>query len=74
MENLDETLHSTHFQAFVGFLWPVTDLDLDNWTIDFLQYWLTGQQANLLQACIFFMILVLNNAAVYVAQFVLVRP
>jgi len=36
--------------AFVGFLWPVTDLDLDNWTIDFLQYWLTGQQPNLLQA------------------------
>lgn len=36
--------------AFVGFLWAVTDLDLDNWTIGFLEYWLTGQQGDLLQA------------------------
>eukprot|EP00088_Acartia_fossae_P018578 TRINITY_DN20736_c0_g1_i1.p1 TRINITY_DN20736_c0_g1~~TRINITY_DN20736_c0_g1_i1.p1 ORF type:complete len:248 (+),score=29.61 TRINITY_DN20736_c0_g1_i1:169-912(+) len=36
--------------AFVGFLWPVTDLDLDNWTIEFLRYWLTGQEGNIMQA------------------------
>jgi len=37
--------------ALVGFLWPVTDLDLDNWSIDFLNSWLaSGSQSNLLQA------------------------
>ena len=68
---LDATLYSTHFQAFVGFLWPVTDLDLDNWTIDFLQYWLTGQQPNLLQECtLFYRGPALNYATVSVVQFV----
>jgi len=36
--------------AMVGFLWPVTDVDVDNWTIRFLDYWLNGRQGNMLQA------------------------
>ena len=36
--------------AVAGFLWPVTDVDVDKWTIEFLEYWLTGQEINLLQA------------------------
>jgi len=36
--------------AVVGFLWPVTDADVDKWTIEFLEYWLTGKEENLLQA------------------------
>ena len=36
--------------AFVGFLWPVTDADVDKWTIEFLEYWLTGRQSDMLQA------------------------
>jgi len=36
--------------AVVGFLWPVTDLDVDEFTKQFVEYWLTGQEENLLQA------------------------
>ena len=36
--------------ALVGFLWPVTDMDVDHWTLEFLDYWLTGQEGELLQA------------------------
>jgi separase len=40
--------------AIVGFLWAVTDADVDQWTVTFLQHWLGGKkdgQAELLQAC-----------------------
>lgn len=33
--------------ALVGFLWPVTDVDLDQWTIKFLEYWLKASSGNL---------------------------
>ena len=36
--------------AIAGFLWPVSDADLDQWTIEFLKYWVSGQEKNLLQA------------------------
>ena len=39
--------------ALVGFLWAVTDNDLDNWTAVFLDHWLGGKEAGeeeLLQA------------------------
>lgn len=36
--------------AMIGFLWFVTDVDVDNWTIRFLDYWLKGSQGNMLQA------------------------
>ena len=36
--------------ALAGFLWPVSDADLDQWTIHFLQHWVTGKEKNLLQA------------------------
>lgn len=29
--------------CLLGFLWSVTDLDLDNWTMKFLEHWLGGQ-------------------------------
>lgn len=36
--------------AMVGFLWQVTDVDLDAFTKRFLEYWLNGKEPNLLQA------------------------
>ena len=37
--------------ALLGFLWPITNRDLDKWTIKFLEHWLTeGDQEELLQA------------------------
>ena len=36
--------------ALAGFLWPVTDNDLDQWTIKFLDYWMNGKEKSLLQA------------------------
>ena len=29
--------------CLLGFLWSVTDRDLDNWTVEFLKYWLENQ-------------------------------
>ena len=37
--------------ALLGFLWPVTDRDVDRWTVTFLEHWLRdGGQEELLQA------------------------
>ena len=37
--------------ALLGFLWPVTDGDVDRWTVMFLDHWLKdGGQEELLQA------------------------
>jgi len=36
--------------AIAGFLWPVTDGDVDQWTVEFLEYWMQGKQLSLLQA------------------------
>ena len=39
--------------ALLGFLWAVTDADVDQWTVVFLQHWLGGKkdgQSELLQA------------------------
>lgn len=36
--------------ALLGFLWPVSDKDVDNWTVELFQCWLSGSQPNLLQA------------------------
>lgn len=36
--------------ALLGFLWPVTDADVDQWTVTFLTHWLGGGQEELLQA------------------------
>ena len=30
--------------CLLGFLWSVTDLDLDTWTVDFLRVWLGGER------------------------------
>ena len=40
--------------ALLGFLWAVTDADVDQWTVLFLQHWLSGKkdgQSELLQVC-----------------------
>lgn len=29
--------------CMLGFLWSITDLDLDTWTVSFLQFWLDRQ-------------------------------
>jgi len=36
--------------AMLGFLWPVTDADVDQWTVEFLTHWLGGSEADLMQA------------------------
>lgn len=36
--------------ALLGFLWPVTDADVDQWTVTFLNHWLGGGEEELLQA------------------------
>ena len=36
--------------ALLGFLWPVTDADVDQWTVSFLGHWLGGEEPELLQA------------------------
>ena len=30
--------------ALLGFLWAVTDADVDQWTVTFLQHWLGGRK------------------------------
>ena len=30
--------------ALLGFLWAITDVDLDNWTAEFLEHWLGGKK------------------------------
>ena len=42
--------------ALLGFLWAVTDADVDQWTVLFLQHWLSGKkdgQSELLQVSLF---------------------
>jgi len=36
--------------ALLGFLWAVTDADVDQWTVTFLNHWLGGGQDELMQA------------------------
>ena len=36
--------------ALLGFLWAVTDVDVDQWTVIFLNHWLGGGEGELLQA------------------------
>jgi len=36
--------------ALLGFLWAVTDADVDQWTVTFLNHWLGGGQEELMQA------------------------
>jgi len=36
--------------AMLGFLWPVTDADTDQWTVQFLSHWLSGGEPDLMQA------------------------
>lgn len=36
--------------ALLGFLWPVTDADVDQWTVEFLNHWLGGEEEELMQA------------------------
>ena len=32
--------------CLLGFLWNVTDLDLDTWTVQFLRHWLSNEEAS----------------------------
>jgi len=36
--------------GLIGFLWPVTDADVDQWTVTFINHWLGGGENELLQA------------------------
>jgi len=36
--------------AMLGFLWAVTDADVDQWTVEFMKHWLSGAEPDLMQA------------------------
>lgn len=36
--------------AMLGFLWPVSDADVDQWTMEFMKHWLSGAEPDLMQA------------------------